>query len=135
MAPSVCTLMDPSLKRSSQSLLASVLAVLLVLEEDSCAPSTAQELCDHDYVFCPQGGSRVPYSDAGFVCPDCGLLCDLEGYLCGENCEGCGVTMHWQLYDAEAEPAAAEPAAAAEDEAATEDEAEEPLVGSAFVKK
>ena len=71
------------------------------LEEDSCAPSTAQELCDHDFVYCCQGGSRVPYSEEGFVCPDCGLLCDLEDcYLCGEVCEGCGVKPHWDLYDA-----------------------------------
>jgi hypothetical protein len=66
----------------------------------SCAPSTAQELCAHGFVYCRQGNSRVPFSDKGFVCPECGLLCDLgDRNLCGVVCEGCGVKPHWDLYD------------------------------------
>ena len=66
---------------------------------DADKKAEAQDLCDHPFVYCCQDGYRVPYSEEGFVCPHCELLCELDDfYPCGMNCDGCCVTPHWGLW-------------------------------------
>ena len=76
----------------------SVDAETVVAEKKAAETEETQALCDHPFVFCSQNGIRVPYSEKGFLCPHCLIVCKLDGFdTCGDNCDGCDNQPHWIL--------------------------------------